>query len=319
MKNSRGIAVRLICALLFILGSSDTHASDIDFSGKLDSIQMDEGGGVYSGVPIGTDFVGRIDDNGAGGFISDGTTRTSFSCCISASTLSVSNDMAITLEEATFLNEVYGSQRYSAGDIIDSVNIEGDENTAAGGRIEIGVSYILPANTFNNSDLGNYPVNQNDIELALFFIFEENSSGQDIYSAGGKITMPLTCADIAGQWQGNWSETSCDTNHYADTWTGIVSSDCTFTGTDNWDAVSGTINPSNMALTATGISQDGCGSINVSGTFTSDSVSGSYTYSVSGSGTFTGSIIGGGNTVDNGGGSSGGGGGGGCFIDDLIH
>ena len=314
--------------IFFFIGITIVQAADVNFNGQLDYIQIDEGGGVYSGVSIGTDFNGIIDDVDATGFISDGTTLTSFGCCIAAGRLSVTNNMVLSADDATFLNEIIGSLRYNDGDIVDVINIEGDKTTSSGGRIEIGISYILPSNSFDNDDLSNYPVNQADIELALFFIYEEDNVGQDIYSAGGQIQEPTSCIEIAGQWEGNWSETSCDTFDYSGPWTGTVSNGCIFIGTDNWDTISGTIDPSSMMLTATGISQDGCGSINVTGTFTSDSVTGSYTYSVSGSGTFTG-IKNNGNTPDDGGddtgdgggvdtSSGGSGGGGGCFIDTVF-
>jgi hypothetical protein len=315
MVYSRTIKVFSICAIILFIGITIVQASEITFNGQLDYIQIDAGGGVYSGVAIGADFNGSIDDVDATGFITDGTTLTSFDCCISAGGLSVTNNMVLSADEATFLNGIIGSLQYNDGDIVDVIDIEGDKTTGSGGRIEIGISYILPADSFDNDDLSNYPVNQNDIELALFFIYEEDNIGQDIYSAGGQIQEPPNCNEIAGLWEGNWSETSCDGASYSGPWTGNVSNDCIFTGTDNWDFVSGTIDPSTMILTATGTSQDGCGFVNVTGTFTSNSVSGSYTYSVSGGGTFSGSKNSATAPVDGGGG---GGGGGGCFITTMV-
>jgi hypothetical protein len=70
-----------------------------------------------------------------------------------------------------------------------------------------------------------------------------------------------------------------------------------------------------MILTATGTSQDGCGFINVTGTFSNNSVTGSYTYSVSGGGTFSGNKNSSTAPVDGGGG---GGGGGGCFLSIMF-
>ena len=311
----RDIRIMIICAIILMVGSTNTQASIINFKGQLDFIQIDQGGGVYSGVAIGTDFIGIIDDVDATGFISDGTTLTSFGCCIAAGRLSVTNNMVLSADDATFLNEIIGSLRYNDGDIVDVINIEGDKTTSSGGRIEIGISYILSSNSFDNDDLSNYPVNQADIDLALFFIYEEDNVGQDIYSAGGQIQEPSSCIEIAGQWEGNWSETSCDTFDYSGPWTGTVSNGCIFIGTDNWDTISGTIDASSMMLTATGTSQDGCGSINVTGTFTSNSVTGSYTYSVSGGGNFSGSKNSVTAPVDGGGG---GGGGGGCFLGTMV-
>jgi hypothetical protein len=102
----------------------------------------------------------------------------------------------------------------------------------------------------------------------------------------------LHCWDTAGNRAGSWSETSCDGLGYAGTWTGYVTSDCHFIGTNEWESVSGTINPSTKALEATGKSRNDCGTIKMTGTFTSDlvSVSGSYNYSNGGAGSFIGRI-----------------------------
>lgn len=98
------------------------------------------------------------------------------------------------------------------------------------------------------------------------------------------------CSDIAGIWNCSFSETSCDGRNYNGYGILWVRSDCSVEGTDNWDTISGTVNPSTKVLTVTGISRDGCGTINGSGIFTADSVSGNYSYSYGGGGSFTGNI-----------------------------
>lgn len=199
MIYSRTIRILLFFVITLIIGSLNAQASTINFNGQLDHIQLDEGGGVYSGVAIGTAFLGSIDDTDANGYISDGTTLTSFGCCLAAGGLNVTNDRILTEEDAAFLNGVLGSSQYSTGDRVDIVDIEGDSNTLSGGRIEIGLSYVFDSSAFSNDDLSNYPSNSDDVELALFFIFEENSSGQDIYSAAGQINpVPRTKINIAG-------------------------------------------------------------------------------------------------------------------------
>ena len=102
----------------------------------------------------------------------------------------------------------------------------------------------------------------------------------------------LLCWDTAGDRSGTWSETSCDGNGYAGTWSGYVTSNCRFIGTNEWESITGKINPSTKILTATGTSSNGCGFITMTGTFTSDlvSVSGSYNYSKGGGGSFIGKI-----------------------------
>jgi hypothetical protein len=102
----------------------------------------------------------------------------------------------------------------------------------------------------------------------------------------------LHCWDTAGKRIGSWSEISCDGNGYSGNWTGYVTSDCRFFGTNDWESVSGTINFSTKVLTATGKSRDECGSVEMTGTFSSnlESVSGNYNYSKGGGGSFIGNI-----------------------------
>ena len=102
----------------------------------------------------------------------------------------------------------------------------------------------------------------------------------------------LQCWDTAGNRAEAWSETSCDGYAYSGTWIGYVTNDCRFIGTSKWESVTGTINPSTKVLECTGTIREGCGSITMIGTFTSDfeSISGSYNYSKGGGGSFNGCI-----------------------------
>ena len=76
MSGILGIALSIVFSPAF--------SESISFSGQLDLIELDAGGAVYSGTPIGTNFNGFIDDMSADGQISDGTTTTGFGCCIAA-------------------------------------------------------------------------------------------------------------------------------------------------------------------------------------------------------------------------------------------
>jgi hypothetical protein len=102
----------------------------------------------------------------------------------------------------------------------------------------------------------------------------------------------LQCWDSAGNQAGTWSETSCDGNGYSGTWTGYVTNDCRFIGTNEWRSVSGTINPATNVFSAVGTIRDDCGHITMTGTFSRDfvSISGTYNYSDGGGGSFSGSI-----------------------------
>ena len=189
MKNK---LVTSLATVLFMIGMIGmAQAAPVSFNGKLSFVEIDTGG-VYSGTSLGTDFSGVIDDEYFDGHITQGTILTNFGCCIAAGGLSIDNDIILVEEDANFLNSILGVSQYSAGDMVDGVNIEGDALTSSGGRIEIGLSYILDSNSFFNTDLSNYPFDPANVEVALFFIFEEDSTGTEVYSAGGPISsVPL--------------------------------------------------------------------------------------------------------------------------------
>ena len=177
---------------LFMFGMIGmAQAAPVSFNGQLSFVETDTGG-VYSNTPLSTDFSGVIDDEFFNGSITQGTTLTVFGCCIAAGGLSIDNDMILGMDDANFLNSVFGGSKYSEGNMVDMVNIEGDSQTSSGGRIEIGLSYILHSDSFVNEELSNYPFDPADVDDALFFIFEEDASGADIYSAAGPISsVPL--------------------------------------------------------------------------------------------------------------------------------
>lgn len=184
----------ILLTVITLVFSTTTSAAIINFSGQLDVID-DAGGAVYSGVTTSTNFFGNIDDGTANGSISDGTTATSFGCCIAAGGFSITNDDLLDADGADFLNSIAGASIFSAGDLIDSVGIEGDIVTAGGGRIEVGLSYILVGNAFTSTDSSNYPFDPNDLLLALFFIVEEDSGGNIIFDAVGQLNpVPIPAA-----------------------------------------------------------------------------------------------------------------------------
>lgn len=188
---------RVLCTLIPGLGvfPALSLAALINFSGPLTIIDEDNGLAVYSGAPTGTIFSGSIDDVSANGSITDGTTMTAFGCCIAAGGLDLSNDVELSADDANFLNAAAGEVIFSPGEFVDGVDIEGDALTPANGRIEVGLSYILNASAFDNTDPGNYPFDPADLRLALYFILEENSVGTDIYSAVGRVqVVPVPAA-----------------------------------------------------------------------------------------------------------------------------
>jgi hypothetical protein len=194
MLLSRLLLTVFINTLFLIATSLCLNADIINFTGPLDYIELNNGSGVYSDTPLGTTFSGFIDDGTIDGTINgeitDGTTKTTFNCCIAAGGLSVSNNHQIDTKEAALLNSLPGSPGYFPGDIVDIINIEVDATTLDNGRIEIGLSYIFDSSTFTNENSNNYPFNHNDVRLALFFLYEEDEQGEDVYSGAGSLKYP---------------------------------------------------------------------------------------------------------------------------------
>ena len=159
--------------------------SDINFSGQLAVVDTDLGGAVYSGVPIGTNIFGAINRLTSDGFVSDGTTVTSLSCCVNTAHrgVDVDNDFILDAEAVAALTAA-GFPGFVAGDIVDLIVIEGD-STAAGGLVFFGLVYVLDPLAFDDESRDNFPPDPKDILIPLFFLDEEGGPGPDIYSALG--------------------------------------------------------------------------------------------------------------------------------------
>jgi hypothetical protein len=169
-------------------------AATIHFSGPLGLVEYDNGG-VFSGTPLGTTFTGFVNVDTAVARISNGTITQNIGCCIAASGLDITNDEIITAYEAQAINDLLGTSRFSSGDAVDIVDIEGDNFTAGGGRIEVGLSYLLEPTAFDDDAQDNFPFDPADLIGGIFFIYEEDAAGADLYSGFGQITaVPLPAA-----------------------------------------------------------------------------------------------------------------------------
>lgn len=185
--------VKIIALVLFTI-ALDAAAAPINFAGQVDVVNVNSGG-IYSMTPPGTTFVGVIDDVTFGGSISNGTTMTPFSCCIAAGGLGINNNTVLDQEFADLLNLLLGSNMFAENDVVDTLDIEGDAMTAADGRIEVGLSWILDADAFPDNNPNNYPFDPADVILNVFFILEEDEFGTDIYDVIGVVTgVPLPAA-----------------------------------------------------------------------------------------------------------------------------
>ena len=105
-------------ALAALIGMSivpSAEAARVDFAGPLVRVEADDGSGRYAGRGVGDFFFGHIDNQTFEGAISDGVTVTTFGCCINAGSFEVTNDVLLDFPAAGFLNQVLGSNAFSAG------------------------------------------------------------------------------------------------------------------------------------------------------------------------------------------------------------
>ena len=194
--------------LSFLLIAPCAKAVVLSFSAPLGVVNANPftTGGLYRDVPIGTIFTGEFDGDPPNdirtdtfeGFITDGANRTEFDCCITpdgADGLEVLNDFSLTAQQAAGLNSILSAPRYSAGDVVDIIEIAGDTATPGGGRIEVGLSYLFDSDTFNDESADNFPFDQSDVVMSSFFILEEDNQQDRLYTAYGLIhVVPLPAA-----------------------------------------------------------------------------------------------------------------------------
>ncbi len=178
-------------SLLLLLSPLCTYGATVNFTGLLDFVDLDAGGAIYSGTATGTRFTGAIDDASFGGFITDGTTRTDFSCCIAAGGIDATDNFTPNAEMVERLNSWLGPGFFAVGQQIDLIDLEGDAQTAGGGRIEVGISWVLHPDAFAGTGTV-YPFDPAKLYLTLFFIEEEDAGDDTILEAMGRVdAVPL--------------------------------------------------------------------------------------------------------------------------------
>ena len=167
--------------LAFILkGSQSVDIPRISFHGPLSVIQVDNGGAVYSGVPIGSNFTFEFDLVTGLSTISDGTIVTPFTVFFEAgSFFEFTNDYILEPEDVALVNSIAGTS-FAVGDLVDLIEIAGETLASGGGLIEMGVSYVLDPLAFDDQSPDNFPPNPDDILTTIFFIGEEAERGLTI-------------------------------------------------------------------------------------------------------------------------------------------
>jgi hypothetical protein len=182
-----GAILRIAECICFLIFCSISQAANITFNGHLYTVFEDQGGAIYSGAAENMLFSGAINDATLEGFIADLMTNTPIHCCIGdAEGLLFENNEPLEAENAALLSTLTGSS-YVAGDVIDLIIFQGGVMTAGGGLFFLEVVMVFDANTYANNGLGDYPPDQNDILVSLFFIEEVDNQDETLFEAVGVI------------------------------------------------------------------------------------------------------------------------------------
>ena len=91
---------------------------------------------------------------------------------------------------------------FAEGDLVDYVAIFGDAPNSVGGRIEVGLQYVLDPLAFDADGPDTHPPNPEDVLTAFFSIDERDDQDVLFYDAAG-VTGPVSvpaddCTVIAG-------------------------------------------------------------------------------------------------------------------------
>ncbi len=172
---------------LTVVPGSPVETPKINFSGQLNIIFEDNGGAIYSGIPVGTEFFGEIDLVTGFSTISDGTTVTPYTAFFEdGNFFEFENDIVLDTESVAYLNALPGPG-FAEGDLVDYVAIWGDAPNPAGEEIEIGLEYILDPLAFDAEGPDSFPPNLDNVLIAFFNINEGNDQNEQIYDATGLV------------------------------------------------------------------------------------------------------------------------------------
>ncbi|MEM9343905.1 MAG: VPLPA-CTERM sorting domain-containing protein [Pseudomonadota bacterium] len=147
-------------------------------------ILEDSGTAALSVLTVGTPISGMIDDQTFNGSVTGPPGTLEFGCCVAAGGLEIDNDLVLSADDAADLNSIQSDLTFVAGQIIDLVDIEGDDGDDTD-RVEVGVSLLYGPTAFDSDDPSGYPPGEAPI-LGLFFLLEEEADDV-VYSAIGVI------------------------------------------------------------------------------------------------------------------------------------
>lgn len=195
------IPVLCAAALVWCLAPRAASAAELEFTGVVDLILAEEAASIYAPLfPVGTSVAGRIDDPGGEGSIGPAPTGPTsisipFTCCIFAGLdegaadigLELTDDETLDADFADTLNLLFGPGTFSAGQVVDIVDLEGDRAVGSG-RFEAGISLIFASDQYGASEVPDILGDFASVLGAVFFVAEFDSAEEEVFSAVGKLT-----------------------------------------------------------------------------------------------------------------------------------
>lgn len=176
-----------VFSVLVLLVSLPVSAQVLSLAGNLDVITDNTGQSMFSSAVQGDALRIDIDATTADGFVSvAGGAPFAFDCCIAAGGVDAVNDLELDVETALTFNTLLGVNQFSAGDTVDILQVEGDQLTPTGSRIEAGVTFILAGSAIVEGE--QYVLNTDDILLSIGFVLEEFMN-VDTFSAVGVVSV----------------------------------------------------------------------------------------------------------------------------------
>ena len=190
-----------------------SHAASLNFSGQLELIVTDTGGGRYSGSPIGQlfdiAFTYGLESQATtsptspgdydfsippfGGSITDGTTATTGSPSPDGIVqVSVVDGQVLDADGVALINGLYGTS-LSPGATVDVSDIDTQSALSGGGEIVFGLAFLsLDDSAFSGVNFANFGPESGNTDRVFFFLAEVDSNDQPVFEGYGRVTaVPL--------------------------------------------------------------------------------------------------------------------------------
>ena len=186
----------LLVAFVMIM-SANVNAATTNFSGAISWVNPISSSGIFYPTVIGDNFIGALDDVTGSGFISNGITTVTLSCCSLFSRdvpYVIYNDFVLSAEYATFYNTVIGAPVFSAGDTIDRYDLAGRASPPDGDILETNLIYLFDSSAFVDESPDNYPFTEDPL-YTLFGIYEKNFPDLEYFNVAGLVNpVPIPAA-----------------------------------------------------------------------------------------------------------------------------